>query len=164
MRHSAVSVVDSVRARMRDTAIPTMPGTSTSNSGRSTTPPGRTISSTPRNPTDVDSARRHRIRSPSIGTASSVISSGAVNPSAYASASGITCHATYQLNDTPACSRDRSSTATHRTGSRRRQSPSAAASAATVALPNTPRPIITAASPAGSSAHLPATSPIVSRA
>ena len=80
--HSGVSVVVSCRVMMRVSAITSVPASSSSTTGVHRSPPGRSMISTPPNPTSADSARRQRIRSPSIGTASTVMISGAMKPTA----------------------------------------------------------------------------------
>ena len=80
--HSGVSVVVNCRVMMRVSAITTVPTSSSSTTGVHRSPPGRSMISTPPKPTSVESARRQRIRSPSIGTAITVMISGAVKPTA----------------------------------------------------------------------------------
>ena len=81
-RHGAVSVVASIRVMMRVSAMTTMPTSSSGTTGFHISPSGCSMISTPPKPMSVDIRRRQRMRSPSIGTAISVIISGAVKPMA----------------------------------------------------------------------------------
>src|ERR1700739_3805634 len=140
---------------MRVNAITAVPDSSNATTGVHRSPPGRSMISTPPKPTSVDNARRQRMRSPSIGTASTVIINGAVNPTAYVSARLIDSQEKYQVTETNDDSTLRASTMPQPPGPRPPNpiAPLPDVTTSTVTAPNRPRHSIASATPTVGNAH-----------